>query len=93
MIKVNRNSQVLGALLVIAALAAQSSLAESPQQQSGTQPAAAPANGCIAVKSIGSHAFRNIMLAGVAGAGEGLASSRRAARGLAADDRDREIGD
>ena len=28
----------------------------------------AGANGCLAVKPIGSHAFRNIMLAGVAGA-------------------------
>lgn len=30
--------------------------------------AAAPSKGCMAVKPIGSHAFRNIMLAGVAGA-------------------------
>lgn len=27
-----------------------------------------PSRGCIAVKDVGSHAFRNIMLAGVAGA-------------------------
>lgn len=27
-----------------------------------------PAPGCIAVKSLGSHAFRNIMLGGIAGA-------------------------
>jgi hypothetical protein len=32
------------------------------------QPAAEKSKGCLAVKPIGSHAFRNIMLAGVAGA-------------------------
>lgn len=38
--------------------------AKAPQQDASTvQP-----KGCIAVESVGSHAFRNIMLAGVAGA-------------------------
>jgi hypothetical protein len=40
---------------------------QSPQQQSDPRPAAS-SSGCIAVKAIGSHALRNIMLAGVAGA-------------------------
>ena len=38
-----------------------------PQQQSDTQPVT-PSTGCIAVKPIGSHALRNIMLGGIAGA-------------------------
>jgi len=42
--------------------------ATSSTQQSGAQPAPTSSNGCLAVKPIGSHAFRNIMLAGVAGA-------------------------
>jgi hypothetical protein len=53
--------------------------AAQPQAEPAAQPsdkdkdkAAAPAGekskGCLAVKPIGSHAFRNIMLAGVAGA-------------------------
>lgn len=33
-----------------------------------TQPATSGDKGCLAVKSVGSHAFRNIMLGGVAGA-------------------------
>ena len=44
-----------------------SSTQQLPQQQTEAQPAV-PHNGCIALKSIGSHALRNIMLAGVAGA-------------------------
>ena len=40
----------------------------SAQPQPGAQPAATSSNGCLAVKPIGSHALRNIMLAGVAGA-------------------------
>ena len=55
--------QVLSALLV-AALSATTSFAQS----SSGQPVAEAPSGCVVVKSIGSHAFRNIMLAGVAGA-------------------------
>lgn len=40
----------------------------STQPQSGAQPAPTSSKGCLAVSPIGSHAFRNIMLAGVAGA-------------------------
>ncbi len=40
---------------------------QSADQKTATQPAAG-SKGCLAVKPIGSHAFRNIMLAGVAGA-------------------------
>lgn len=39
--------------------------AEAPQQDASST---MPSKGCIAVKPVGSHAFRNIMLAGVAGA-------------------------
>ncbi len=47
---------------------AQPALTAPTQPQSGAQPAPTSSNGCLAVKPIGSHAFRNIMLAGVAGA-------------------------
>jgi hypothetical protein len=42
----------------------------SSQQASskGSQPAASQTKGCLAVEDAGSHALRNIMLAGVAGA-------------------------
>jgi len=39
-----------------------------PQPQAGNQPPEAPPKSCLAVKPIGSHAFRNVMLFGVAGA-------------------------
>ena len=72
MINVYGKSRVLCVLIVTAALAATASLAresaESAPQPSGTQPVTTQSAGCIAVKSIGSHAFRNIMLAGLAGA-------------------------
>ncbi len=42
--------------------------AAASQTQSGAQPANTSSKGCIAVKSIGSHAFRNVMLAGLVGA-------------------------
>ena len=43
---------------------------EPAKPETATPPAAAPAapKSCLAVKPIGSHAFRNVMLAGVAGA-------------------------
>ena len=47
---------------------AQPALTSSTQPQSGVLPVPTSSNGCLAVKPIGSHAFRNIMLAGVAGA-------------------------
>jgi len=71
------------ALFVALTLAALFSFAQQPAQpqsgaqpvptptaqpQSAAQPTSASSNGCLAVKPIGSHAFRNIMLAGVAGA-------------------------
>src|SRR5271166_486307 len=68
------------ALLVAVTLAALSGFAQqSAQPQSGTQPDQTPKKsetqpdqtpkkGCLAVKPIGSHAFRNVMLLGVAGA-------------------------
>jgi hypothetical protein len=56
-------------LLVVLLLAALPSFAQQPfQPQQSSQSNQPPSKGCIAVKSIGSHAFRNIMLAGVAGA-------------------------
>ena len=54
-------------LLATAALAAPS-FAQPAQQPSGTKAPAQSSTSCIAVKSAGSHAFRNIMLAGAAGA-------------------------
>jgi len=39
-----------------------------PQNAKDKATTSAPSNSCIAVKPIGSHAFRNIMLAEVAGA-------------------------
>lgn len=57
------------ALLVPVTLCALFSIAqESTQPQSTVQPAQTQARSCLAVRPIGSHAFRNIMLAGVAGA-------------------------
>ncbi len=57
------------ALLVVITLAALSGFAQqSAQAQSGTQPDQTAKKGCLAVKPIGSHAVRNIMLFGVAGA-------------------------
>jgi hypothetical protein len=53
----------LCALLSFAQEAAQSQSIVQPVQPAQTQ-----AKSCIAVKPIGSHAFRNIMIAGVAGA-------------------------
>jgi hypothetical protein len=51
---------------------AQSSDKDKDKDKAAPATAAAPAGekakGCLAVKPIGSHAFRNIMLAGVAGA-------------------------
>jgi hypothetical protein len=41
---------------------------ETPQPRSTIQPAQTQPRSCLAVKPIGSHAFLNIMLAGVAGA-------------------------
>jgi cytoskeletal protein RodZ len=43
---------------------------DAAKPQTGTAPAAAPVapKGCLAVKPIGSHAFRNVMLLGVTGA-------------------------
>ena len=46
-------------------LLGQESATQNPKDKETTS---APSNGCLAVKPIGSHAFRNIMLAGVAGA-------------------------
>ncbi len=40
----------------------------APQKEKDKATTSAPSSGCIAVKPTGSHAFRNIMLAGVAGA-------------------------
>jgi hypothetical protein len=40
----------------------------APQKEKDKATTTAPSTGCIAVKPAGSHAFRNIMLAGVAGA-------------------------
>jgi len=40
----------------------------SAQPQHSAQPPQIPSKGCLAVRPIGSHAIRNIMLAGVAGA-------------------------
>jgi hypothetical protein len=48
--------------------AAQPAVTSSTQPQPGAQTAPTSSNGCLAVAPIGSHAFRNIMLAGVAGA-------------------------
>jgi hypothetical protein len=60
---------MLCALLVSVGLAAPISAAQQPpQQQSDAQPAANPSTSCVAVKPIGSQAFRNIMLGGIAGA-------------------------
>ena len=56
------------ALVMVAGLAGPAGFAQSPQQPLNNQPVTAASASCIAVKSIGSHAFRNIMLAGVAGA-------------------------
>jgi hypothetical protein len=56
-------------LLVPVTLCALLSFAQqAPQPQSIVQPAQTQARSCLAVKPIGSHALRNIMLAGVAGA-------------------------
>jgi len=56
-------------MLVALLLVALPSLAQQPAQpQQSFQSAQLSSKGCIAVKSIGSHAFRNIMLAGFAGA-------------------------
>jgi hypothetical protein len=41
---------------------------QSVQPQSGVERVKAESRSCVAVKPIGSHAFRNIMLVGVAGA-------------------------
>jgi hypothetical protein len=52
--------------VMMAALIASGQQAPSPQ---ASTPAPQPASkGCLAVKPIGSHAFRNVMLFGVAGA-------------------------
>ena len=48
--------------------ATQAQPATQPQPVTQPQPATTKSNGCMAVKDAGSHAFRNIMLAGVAGA-------------------------
>jgi hypothetical protein len=46
-----------------------SSVAEAPKGQEAPKPPGKPeAKGCIAVSPVGSHAFRNIMLGGIAGA-------------------------
>jgi hypothetical protein len=55
--------------LVPIMLAALGSVAQqSAQPQSGSQLLETQPRSCLAVRSIGSHAFRNIMLVGVAGA-------------------------
>ncbi len=63
-------------LSLVASLMATTAFAQSaavplppppPPPASGATPAVA-GNGCLAVRDAGSHAFRNIMLAGVAGA-------------------------
>lgn len=56
------------ALLFPFALAALLSFAQQSAQSQSGQLVQTAARSCLAVKPIGSHAFRNIMLAGVAGA-------------------------
>jgi len=55
-------------LLVIVLATLPSFRQQSLQPRSSALSAQASSKGCLAVKGIGSHAFRNIMLAGVAGA-------------------------
>jgi hypothetical protein len=53
-------------LALVASMIATTAFAQSAPQTSA--PAADNGKACLAVKDAGSHAFRNIMLAGVAGA-------------------------
>ena len=56
-------------IVVLVMLAALASFAQqSIESSSAVQPTPTESKGCLAVKPIGSHAFRNVMLLGVTGA-------------------------
>lgn len=61
-----------GLVIILLSVAFSAFAAQSNQQPAaepaGPPPASPKSNGCLAVKDAGSHAFRNIMLAGIAGA-------------------------
>ncbi len=75
MIEIRRKATMPFACIIAVTLAAALSVAQQPGQpqelvqlKSHAEPVQSPPKGCIAVQPTGSHAFRNIMLLGVAGA-------------------------
>jgi hypothetical protein len=55
-------------IVVFVMLAALACSAQQPAESASAVPPSPASKGCLAVKPVGSHAFRNVMLLGVTGA-------------------------